>query len=48
VLSYDVSADMMKDFANMLEIEFVHITKDTTVEKLEEKLMLADIAWRFR
>ena len=48
VLSYDVSADMMKDFANMLEIEFVHITKDTTVETLEEKLMLADIAWRFR
>jgi len=48
VLSYDVSADMMKDFANMLGIEFVHITKDTTVEKLEEKLMLADIAWRFR
>ena len=48
VLSYDVSAEMMKDFANMLEIEFVHITKDTTVETLEEKLMLADIAWRFR
>ena len=48
VLSYDVSADMMKDFANILEIEFVHITKDTTVETLEEKLMLADIAWRFR
>jgi len=38
VLSYDVSADMMKDFANMLGIEFVHITKDTTVEILEEKL----------
>ena len=48
VLSYDVSADMMKDFANMLGIEFVHITKNTTVEALEEKLMLADIAWRFR
>lgn len=48
VLSYDVSADMMKDFANMLGIEFVHITQNTTVEALEEKLMLADIAWRFR
>ena len=48
VLSYDVSADMMKDFANMLGIEFVHITKDTTVETLEEKLMISDIAWRLR
>ena len=48
VLSYDVSSDMMKDFANMLGIEFVHITKNTTPEALEEKLMLADIAWRLR
>jgi len=48
VLSYDVTAEQMKDFANMMQIEFVHITKDTTVEALEEKLMLADVAWRLR
>ena len=46
VLSYDVSADMMKDFANMLGIEFVHITKDTTVETLEDKLMVAALVWK--
>ena len=43
VLSYDVTAEQMKDFANMMGIEFVHITKDTTVEALEEKLMVADL-----
>lgn len=48
VLSYDVSAEMMKDFANMLGIEFVHITKSTTVEDLEEKLMLADLIWKLK
>ncbi len=30
VLSYDVTAEQMKDWANMMGIEFVHITKDTT------------------
>ena len=48
VLSYDVSAEQMKDFANMMQIEFVHITKDTTVDSLEEKLMLADLVWKLR
>jgi L-arabinose isomerase len=48
VLSYDVSAEMMKDFANMTGIEFVHITKDTTVESLEEKLMIADLVWKLK
>ena len=48
VLSYDVSAEQMKDFANMMGIEFVHITKDTTVEKLEEKLLIADLIWKLK
>ena len=48
VLSYDVTAEQMKDFANIMGIEFVHITKDTTVDDLEEKLMLADIAWKLK
>ena len=48
VLSYDVSAEMMKDFANMMGIEFVHINKDTTVDALEEKLMIADLVWKLK
>ncbi|MCQ2516452.1 MAG: L-arabinose isomerase [Saccharofermentans sp.] len=48
VLSYDVSAEQMRDWARMMEIEFVHITKDTTPEKLEDELFLKDIAWKLR
>ena len=48
VLSYDVTAEQMKDWANMMEIEFVHITKDTTVESLEHDLFLSDLAWKLK
>ena len=48
VLSYDVTAEQMKDWANMLGIEFVHITKDTTVEALEQQLFLNDLAWKLK
>ena len=48
VLSYDVTAEQMKDFATMLDIEFVHITKDTTVNSLEEKLAVADLLWKLK
>lgn len=48
VLSYDVTAEQMKDFANVMQIEFVHINKKTTVESLEEKLMMADIMWKLK
>ncbi len=46
VLSYDVSAEQMRDWARMMKIEFVHITKDTVPEKLEEELFLKDLAWK--
>ena len=48
VLSYDVTAEMMRDWAKMLDIEFVHITKDTTPEKLEDELLLKDLIWKLR
>ncbi|MBR5288445.1 MAG: L-arabinose isomerase [Clostridia bacterium] len=48
VLSYDVTAEQMKDWANIMGIEYVHITKDTTVESLEKDLFLADLAWKLR
>ena len=43
-----MTAEQMKDWANMMEIEFVHITKDTTVESLERDLFLADLAWKWK
>ncbi|MGN1117101.1 MAG: L-arabinose isomerase, partial [Acutalibacteraceae bacterium] len=48
VLSYDVTAEQMRDFARMTDIEFVHISKDTTPEKLEEELMIKDLVWKLR
>ena len=48
VLSYDVTAEQMKDWAKMMDIEFVHITKDTTVEALEKELFLMDLAWKLK
>ena len=48
VLSYDVTAEMMQDWARMMDIEFVHINKDTTVKGLEHDLFLADLAWKLK
>ena len=48
VLSYDVTAQQMKDWAKMMDIEFVHITKDTTVDALEKELFLNDLAWKLK
>ena len=48
VLSYDVTAEQMKDWARMMDIEFIHITKDTTVDSLEKELFLNDLAWKLK
>ncbi len=48
VLSYDVTAEQMRDWARMMDIEFVHITKDTTPEKLEEELLVKDLIWKLK
>ena len=48
VLSYDVTAEQMRDWARMMDIEFVHIDKDTTSEKLEEELMIKDLIWKLK
>ena len=48
VLSYDVTAEQMRDWARMMDIEFVHITAGTTLENLEHDLFLSDLAWKLR
>jgi L-arabinose isomerase len=48
VLSYDATAEMLGDWAEMLGIEFVHIGADTTIESLKKDLFLADLAWKLR
>lgn len=46
VLSFDVTADQMRDWARMMEIEFVHIDKDSDPNKLEWELMVNDLVWK--
>jgi len=48
VFTYAATAEMMEDWADMMEIEFVHITKNTTVEALKHDLFLSDLAWKLR
>ena len=48
VLSCDVTAEQMRDRARMMDIEYAHITKDTTPEKLEEELLVMNLAWRLK
>ena len=48
VLTYDVTAEMMKDWCSMLDIEFVHIGRNTTVEGLEHELFINNLAWKLK
>ena len=34
--------------SSLIQIEFVHITGDTTPEKLEEELLVKDLIWKLR
>ena len=48
VLSYDVDAEMLRDLANIMDVEYVHIGKDTKAEELEDKLLLSDLIWKLK
>ena len=48
MLSYDVTAGQMRDWARMMDIEYVHIGEDTTQDMLEEELFLKDLAWKLK
>ncbi len=45
VVSYDLSAENMKDFAEIMGIECVHIGADTKLDDLKLKLAMGDVIW---
>jgi L-arabinose isomerase len=45
VISYDIDAQVMRDFAEIMGIEFIHINKGTKIDALRGKLALGDIIW---
>lgn len=48
VLSYALDAEIMRDWARIMDIEFVHIDSLTDTDKLEQELLLADLIWKLR
>lgn len=45
VISYDLTAQIMSDFAEIMGLEFIHISKTTTIAELRNQLMLGDVIW---
>ena len=48
VLSYALDAEHMRDFCEIMGVEFIHINKDTTIPQLQKELQWNDIVWRIR
>lgn len=48
VLTTQATAEMMEDWAEIMDVEFIHITKGTTAESLKQQLFLNDLAWKLR
>lgn len=48
IMSYDLDAEVLRDFAAMMEIEFIHINADTNIEALRKELKWNDIAFRLQ
>lgn len=46
VLSYSLTADHMRDFAEIMGIEFIHINKDTDINSLRKELFFNDAAYK--
>lgn len=48
VLSYDCDAEMMRDWARIMDIEFVHISADTDPVSFERELFMMDMVWKLK
>lgn len=46
VLSYALTAEHMRDFAEIMGIEFIHIGKDTQIDALRKELFYNDVAYK--
>ncbi len=48
VLSYSCNADMLRDWARMMDIEFVHIDEHTDSVQFERDLLISDMVWNHK
>lgn len=48
VLTYDATWEMLGDWAEMMEIEFIHLSRNTTTEELKKELRINDLLWKMK
>jgi L-arabinose isomerase len=48
VLSYSLDSDIMRDFAEMVDIEFVHIGKGINIDAFKKDLISTDQMWKIK
>ncbi len=48
VLSYDLDIEHIRSFANIVDMELIHIGAKTDIAELEDQLKINDIVWRLR
>ena len=46
VLSYSLTAEHMRDFAEIMGIEFIHINKNTEINSFKKELFYNDVAYK--
>ncbi|MDF1495672.1 L-arabinose isomerase [Caproiciproducens sp. CPB-2] len=48
VISYSLTAEELRDFAEIMEIEFVHIGRETEINELRKELTWNDLIWKLK
>ena len=48
VISYDLDAEVLQDFAEIMNMEFIHIGADTTIPALRKELTWNDLIWKLK
>ena len=48
VISYSLTAEELRDFAEIMDIEFVHIGKETEINELRKELTWNDLIWKLK
>lgn len=48
VISFSVTAEQLRDWADMMGIEFVHIKENIDLDQFKHDLMISDLVWKLK
>src|SRR5690606_4494776 len=48
VLTFDATPEMLENWAEMMDIEFVHLSAETTTDELKKELRVNELLWKLR